>query len=65
MSEPVRHQALIDALGAELTPVRRLLPPWQRALGWLAVVAAIALGRTPCCTVGLSRRTSVGQHAVV
>ncbi|GLQ49708.1 NrsF family protein [Dyella flava] len=42
MSEPVRHQALIDTLGAELTPVRRLLPPWQRALGWLAVVAVIA-----------------------
>ena len=41
MSEP-RHQALIDALGAELVPVRRLLPPWWRTLGWLALVAAIA-----------------------
>lgn len=42
MSDAARHQALIDALGAELTPVRRLLPPWRRALGWLLVVAAIA-----------------------
>jgi hypothetical protein len=42
MSEASRHQALIDALGAELTPVRRLLPPWQRALGWLGIVAVIA-----------------------
>ena len=36
------HQLLIDTLGAELTPVRRLLPPWLRTLGWLLVVAAIA-----------------------
>ena len=42
MSDAPRHQALIDALGAELTPVRRLLPPWQRALGWLALVAVLA-----------------------
>jgi len=42
MSDPARHEALIDALGAELTPVRRLLPPWRRALGWLVVVAVIA-----------------------
>jgi hypothetical protein len=38
-----RHEALIDALGAELTPVRRLPPPWRRTLGWLAVVAVIAM----------------------
>jgi hypothetical protein len=42
MSDATRHDALIDALGAELTPVRRLLPPWRRALGWLLVVSAIA-----------------------
>jgi hypothetical protein len=42
MSEP-RHQALIDTLGAGLTPVRRLPAPWLRALGWLLVVAAIAV----------------------
>lgn len=44
MSSVPRHQELIEALGAGLTPVRRLSPPWLRALGWLAVVAAIAAG---------------------
>ena len=43
MSDAARHQALIDALGAELTPVRRLLPPWRRALAWLAIVAVLAM----------------------
>lgn len=42
MSDAVRHEALIEALGAELAPVRRLLPPWRRALGWLVVVAVVA-----------------------
>lgn len=42
MSDPSNHHALIDALGAELVPVRRLLPPWRRAAGWLLVVIAIA-----------------------
>jgi hypothetical protein len=42
MSDASRHQALIDALGAELTPVRRLAPPWRRALGWLLAVAVVA-----------------------
>jgi hypothetical protein len=42
MINPRQHEALIDALGAELTPVRRLLPPWLRTLGWLLAVAAIA-----------------------
>ena len=41
MSDVSRHDALIDALGAELTPVRRLLPPWVRTVGWLAIVAFI------------------------
>jgi hypothetical protein len=36
------HAALIDQLGNELVPVRRLLPPWLRTAGWLLVVAAIA-----------------------
>lgn len=43
MSSDTRHQVLIDTLGAELTPVRRLLPPWLRTLGWLLAVAAIAV----------------------
>ncbi|MGC1548722.1 MAG: NrsF family protein [Rhodanobacter sp.] len=42
MTNPRQHEALIDALGAELTPVRRLLPPWLRTVGWLLVVVAIA-----------------------
>lgn len=42
MSSDSQHQALIDTLGAGLTPVRRLLPPWLRALGWLLVVGVIA-----------------------
>jgi hypothetical protein len=42
MSDVSRHDALIDALGAELTPVRRLLPPWVRTVGWLAMVAIVA-----------------------
>ncbi|KRE88379.1 hypothetical protein ASG87_07135 [Frateuria sp. Soil773] len=42
MSEPRRHDALIDALSTELAPVRRLPPPWRRAAGWLLAVALIA-----------------------
>ena len=34
---------LIQDLGADLKPVRRLPPPWLRALAWLAVVLAIGL----------------------
>ncbi|MEO9079861.1 MAG: NrsF family protein [Rhodanobacter sp.] len=44
MSERFSHQALIDRLGTELIPVRRLLPPWLRAGGWLLVVAVMAVG---------------------
>jgi hypothetical protein len=43
MSDAPRHEALIDVLGAELTPVRRLPPPWLRTLGWLSMVAVIAV----------------------
>lgn len=42
MSVDPRQQQLIATLGAELSPVRRLPPPWLRALGWLLVVAVIA-----------------------
>ena len=42
MSDPRPHEALIDQLGAELVPVRRLLPPWLRTAGWLLAVAVIA-----------------------
>ncbi|WP_158886185.1 NrsF family protein [Rhodanobacter sp. L36] len=42
MSAPRPHEALIDRLGTDLVPVRRLLPPWMRAAAWLLVVAIIA-----------------------
>ena len=42
MSEQLSHQALIDRLGTELVPVKRLSPPWLRAGGWLLVVVLIA-----------------------
>lgn len=42
MSDPTAYQDLIDRLGTELVPVRRLLPPWLRTAGWLLAVAAIA-----------------------
>jgi hypothetical protein len=42
MSEPRPHEALIDRLGTELVPVRRLSPPWLRTAGWMLAVVAIA-----------------------
>lgn len=42
MAAVPRHRQLIEALGAGLTPVRRLPPPWLRALGWVIVVAVVA-----------------------
>ncbi len=44
MSPSPSHEALIDRLGTELVPVRRLLPPGLRAAGWLLGVAVIAVG---------------------
>src|ERR1700722_20757296 len=40
MSSP---EALIQSLASDLRPVRRLAPPSLRALGWLAVVGALAV----------------------
>lgn len=37
------HERLIRHLAADLAPVRRLRSPAIRALGWLAIVAAIAI----------------------
>jgi hypothetical protein len=42
MSDLRPYEALIDRLGTELVPVRRLLPPWLRTAGWLLAVATIA-----------------------
>jgi len=43
-ADPQSHQALIDRLGTDLVPVRRLLPPGLRTAGWLLLVAAVAAG---------------------
>jgi hypothetical protein len=37
------HDRLIQGLSADLKPVRRLHSPVRRALGWLGIVAAIAV----------------------
>ena len=42
MAEPRLPESLIQTLGAQLTPVRRLPPPWLRTASWLLAVAAIA-----------------------
>jgi hypothetical protein len=42
MIEPRLTETLIQSLGAELKPVRRLPAPWLRTIGWMLVVAAIA-----------------------
>jgi hypothetical protein len=41
---PASHDRLIRGLAADLQPVRRLPPPLARALAWLAVLLAIAVG---------------------
>jgi hypothetical protein len=42
MSDLRSHEALIDRLGTDLVPVRRLLPPWLRTVGCMgAVITAI------------------------
>jgi hypothetical protein len=43
MSETGDISRLIGDLSADLKPVRRLPPPWLRALVWLGVVLAVAL----------------------
>ena len=43
MSESDDISRLIGDLGADLKPVRRLPPPWLRALVWLGVVVVVAL----------------------
>ena len=43
MTESGDISRLIGDLGADLKPVRRLAPPWLRALYWLAAVLGVAL----------------------
>ena len=44
MADTRLPESLIQSLGGQLTPVRRLPPPWLSTAGWLLVVAAIAIG---------------------
>jgi hypothetical protein len=44
MVEPRLTDSLIQSLGDDLAPVRRLPPPWVRTLLWLLVVMAMAGG---------------------
>src|SRR5260370_20472271 len=51
------YDGLIQALGADLTPVRRLAPRGARTLIWLTIVGAIALALATVSDVGaMSRR---------
>lgn len=43
MSDSDAISRLIDDLGSELRPVRRLPPPWLRAAVWLGAFAVVAL----------------------
>lgn len=57
MADAARHEELIRLLAHDLRPVRPLAPPWLRALGWLAVVAASAAGLAAFADLGaLGRR---------
>ena len=46
------NDRLVQALGADLTPVRRLAPPGLRVLLWLAIVGAVALALMMVSDVG-------------
>jgi|SRR6516165_1877319 len=50
------NDRLIQALGADLTPVRRLAPPALRALSWLAIVGALALALATVSDIGAMGR---------
>jgi hypothetical protein len=45
------NDRLIQALAADLVPMRRLAPPRLRALVWLAFVAAIAIALAMTCDI--------------
>ena len=52
MVRPSSNDRLVQALGADLTPVRRLAPPGQRLLLWLSIVGVIALALMMVSDVG-------------
>jgi len=53
------NDRLIQALAADLVPMRRLAPPRLRALVWLAIVAAIAIALTMTCDIASMLRRFV------
>jgi hypothetical protein len=46
------NERLVQALSADLTPVRRLAPPGLRILLWLAIIGAVALALAIVSDVG-------------
>ncbi len=56
MSEAADHDGLIRSLAADLRPVRRLMPPWLRALCWLGVVAALGAALASIADLGALQR---------
>jgi hypothetical protein len=59
MVRATSNDRLIQVLGTDLTPVRRLTPSGLRALNWLAIVGAIALVLAMLSDVGdMNRRLS-------
>jgi hypothetical protein len=52
MSDTARHEMLIGELARDLRPVHRLLAPWLRAAGWLAVVAALGAALASLADLG-------------
>ena len=52
MTRSDSSDVLVQALGADLTPVRRLAPPGQRVLLWLAIVVTIAIALAAVSNLG-------------
>src|SRR5271154_5087733 len=52
MTRSDANDRLVQALGANLTPVRRLAPPGLRLLMWLAIVGAVVLALSMVSDVG-------------
>jgi hypothetical protein len=46
------NERLVQALSADLTPVRRLAPPGLRVLFWLAIIGAVSLALAMVSDVG-------------
>ncbi len=62
MSEPARHDSLVEDLAAGLVPVRRLAPPGRRALAWCGAALALGLLILPFAdTAGLELRLGVAD----